>query len=1092
MNNSVVLTVVIPTHRRHLVLRSALESVFRQKNVQFEVFVINGIEDDKDTDAVVAEFNAVKYIKSRKYLSCSAKRLLGLSIAKGLYLNFLDDDDYLIDDCFYQKAVEILDKNDKLAFVSGNSRVRRESFADIAPTYEEKPLPFAGVVNGLEYFSKLQIEWPKPHSTCPTIFRKSALLGAHPLKEVNDSSIYLRALLDGDAFILPDFVAVYRIWAQSISAGGEGNDLRLKMETMIQKEHFYYMAEAKIPDVKKWWRGTFAMNLRYFLSSMKDDREIVLLATWGILHAHGDEWVVSQCASALASACPSLFSRIAFIRRQPKVYLHLRALLHKRFLGSVAEYEPYYGMVMSELGDAVASNCGALDLGMLYYIGFRNFGDLLSCRLAEYLCGQRVFCRGIEIADFSAVGSLLQNLPKCLAAATSNSALYHVWGSGFLYPIPKQKAFPVGRVIVHAVRGENTLRLLREMGVVQPDEKVALGDPGLFYADLVPGVREAKKVYDIAIIPHHVDKKDFSHAVDVLLARGLSAKLIDVGHDNPFQVVRDIASARKVLSSSLHGIIVADSLGIPNKRLVIDDFDNDRVRALNESHYKFDDYYSAFGMSRPGHATLSELMESPEKVMASVVECVPKELVETCKRGLMAVFPFRDDRVVREASAEPPKVSVVIPVYNAEYYIRECLDSILRQPQFEDVEVICVDDGSSDSSIGIVESYGTIDSRVRLIRQEHEGPGVARNRGVDAARGEYILFLDSDDRLPSGRALANAYAQAHRFDLDLLLAQSRTINEYGNITKDSCYLTATLLPKTDCFSPTEALPGLFLSAIGAPWSKLYRRAFILEHAIRFPPLFRAEDFPFVRLSMALSSRIGVCPLSPLTDHRENRVGSLESTADKGSLVFVQSQIFLFSELKRRGVWERFAQAARTEAALHLYYDLLNRKTYLGFKEIYDHFDNIYRDFDLAKVDWTLKLPNLDKALSLIDRIRESRSINEFVFGLYIDVRRNAQRGNEEIAAQKRRCQNFAKEVERLKCEAERLRARETKATRNRRAAEHKVAAQARELAQLKASASYRIGLFVTWPLRRLYRAVKCYHENGFSYTVNRIIHGKKK
>lgn len=1114
---SVDLTVVIPTHRRHDLLRSALESVFRQKEVSIQVIVINGIEDDKETDAVVSEFKEVHYIKSGKYLSCSSKRHFGLSIAKGRYLNFLDDDDYLTDDFFYQKSVEILDKNSKLSFVSGNSRICREISIGLAPTYENKPLPFIGVVNGLEYFSRFQIEWPKPHSTGPTVFRKCALLGECPLKEVNDSSIYLRALLEGDAYILKDFVAVYRVWSKSISKGGEGNDLRLKIETMIQKERFYHMAATRIPDVKKWWRGTFAMNLRYFMRSVKDDREIILLAIWGVLHSHGDESIVSQCASALESVCPRLFSKIAPICRLPKLFFHLRALLHKRFLGSTTDYEPYYSMVMSELDIAIASNCGSLDVGMLYYIGFRNFGDLLSHSLAEYLCGQRLFCRSIEFADFTVVGSLLQNLPNRLASTSLTSAPCHIWGSGFLYPISKQQQFPMGKVIVHAVRGTNTLKHLRELGIVRQDEEVALGDPGLFYADMIPGVYEEKKLYDVAIIPHHVDKKEFSLLADMLSKHGFAVKLIDVGHNNPFQVVREIASARKVLSSSLHGIIVADSLGIPNKRLVIDNFDNDKVRTLNESHFKFEDYYSAFGLSRPNHITLSELTTSPEKVLASVVECVDKDLVEACKRGLMAAFPFPNRRTYCIESSTKPKVSIVIPVYNAEYYIRECLDSILCQSQFESVEVLCIDDGSSDSSVEIIDSYCKIDSRVRLIRQEHKGPGVARNRGVDEARGEYILFLDSDDRLPSGKALENAYKQASRGSLDLLLTQSRLINAYGDITSFTSHLRPELLPAKSVFSSQEASVGLFLSAIGAPWSKLYRRKFILDHEIRFPPLFRAEDFPFVRLAMTLSSRIGVCASSALTDHRIARAGSLEATADDGSLVFLDSQRYFFSELKRRSLLDKFAAHARLAVLPQLYYDILNRKTYRGFRAIYDCVDDIYKEFELNKVDRTLKIANLEKSIILIDKIKESSSIGEFVFGLYMEARQNICRRNEEVAEQKLRCQNLLKEIDKLKKQIDGLRDVEVKAANNRakevaqlkteilrlrqsktksdmqyRVETQKVGVLSREILQLKASESYRIGLFLTWPLRRLYRAVKCYRENGFSYTVRRIIYGKKK
>ncbi|MBQ8124636.1 MAG: glycosyltransferase [Kiritimatiellae bacterium] len=149
---SIDVSVVVPTHRRHQFLKDALQSVFKQKGVGFEVIVVNGVEDDTDTDAVVSEFDVVKYIRSKEYLSCSSKRALGLSLAKGRYIHFIDDDDYMIDDDFYRKAVALLDSNGEISSFSGNSRFRFESTEGGEPKYSDAaPLP-SGRINGLEYF----------------------------------------------------------------------------------------------------------------------------------------------------------------------------------------------------------------------------------------------------------------------------------------------------------------------------------------------------------------------------------------------------------------------------------------------------------------------------------------------------------------------------------------------------------------------------------------------------------------------------------------------------------------------------------------------------------------------------------------------------------------------------------------------------------------------------------------------------------------------------------------------------------------------------------------------------------------------------
>lgn len=91
-----------------------------------------------------------------------------------------------------------------------------------------------------------------------------------------------------------------------------------------------------------------------------------------------------------------------------------------------------------------------------------------------------------------------------------------------------------------------------------------------------------------------------------------------------------------------------------------------------------------------------------------------------------------------------PVVSVIIPVYNAEKYLRECLDSVINQT-FKDIEIICVDDGSTDNSVNILNEYAERDNRVIVLKQNNSGPSKARNLGWDLAKGIYIAFLDSDD-----------------------------------------------------------------------------------------------------------------------------------------------------------------------------------------------------------------------------------------------------------------------------------------------------------------------------------------------------------
>ena len=113
--------------------------------------------------------------------------------------------------------------------------------------------------------------------------------------------------------------------------------------------------------------------------------------------------------------------------------------------------------------------------------------------------------------------------------------------------------------------------------------------------------------------------------------------------------------------------------------------------------------------------------------------------------------------VLAQAQSEHPKISVVMPVYN----VAESLDSVLSQ-SLTDLEIICVDDGSTDASLDIVRSYAKREGRITILAQQNAGSGRARNAGIAVARGEFIAFLDSDDLYPTPETLAHLYQAAIR------------------------------------------------------------------------------------------------------------------------------------------------------------------------------------------------------------------------------------------------------------------------------------------------------------------------------------------
>ena len=117
---------------------------------------------------------------------------------------------------------------------------------------------------------------------------------------------------------------------------------------------------------------------------------------------------------------------------------------------------------------------------------------------------------------------------------------------------------------------------------------------------------------------------------------------------------------------------------------------------------------------------------------------------------------------------EKMQISVIIPVYNTEAHLNACLDGVLSQ-NIPNLEVICVDDGSTDRSLEVLREYAARDPRVVVLTQKNSFAGVARNHGLEVARGEYVAFLDSDDQFLPG-ALEGLYAQAKEHDLDVIKA----------------------------------------------------------------------------------------------------------------------------------------------------------------------------------------------------------------------------------------------------------------------------------------------------------------------------------
>ena len=202
------------------------------------------------------------------------------------------------------------------------------------------------------------------------------------------------------------------------------------------------------------------------------------------------------------------------------------------------------------------------------------------------------------------------------------------------------------------------------------------------------------------------------------------------------------------------------------------------------------------------------------------------------------------------------KISVIMPIYNAGEYLSRAIGDLLSQ-SFTDIELICVDDGSTDNSDTIIRSFMRKDSRVKMITQRNGGPSIARNAGLAEAVGDYIIFLDADDFYEKN-LLSSLYEVAERDNLDVAVARFDIYNDNQNK-----YTTPMEEPHSGIFVPggvtskNEHPDFILSSTTGYVWNKLFRASFIRNMEISFDPeLYVFEDVYFVCSALALAERVG--------------------------------------------------------------------------------------------------------------------------------------------------------------------------------------------------------------------------------------------
>lgn len=272
-------------------------------------------------------------------------------------------------------------------------------------------------------------------------------------------------------------------------------------------------------------------------------------------------------------------------------------------------------------------------------------------------------------------------------------------------------------------------------------------------------------------------------------------------------------------------------------------------------------------------------------------------------------------------------VSLVIPVYNAAPYLRQCLDSVVGQT-YQNLDIVCVNDGSTDDSLSILEAYARKDERIRVFSKENEGKGAAsaRNLGLSEAKGDYIQFIDSDDFFESDM-VEMLVTKAVDTGADVVICRGQTFdNERGCVTGALAHPDLCYAPTEEAFSWQDCPEYICEIADFYAWNKIFRRQLLVENELRFTPFPISDDQDISMIAPIVAERVAVLDRAFIN----YRIGTGTSQCDSQTKHPEAAYTGIYSVLKRfkeLGVYEDIKQSY-LNVAIRLMREYFDRMTEL--------------------------------------------------------------------------------------------------------------------------------------------------------------------
>lgn len=303
----------------------------------------------------------------------------------------------------------------------------------------------------------------------------------------------------------------------------------------------------------------------------------------------------------------------------------------------------------------------------------------------------------------------------------------------------------------------------------------------------------------------------------------------------------------------------------------------------------------------------------------------------------------------KKDNAPTPKMSIIIPVYNVEKYLKQCLDSVVNQ-NFDNYEIICVNDGSTDNSLDILKEYHKKYDNFKIINSTNKGLGAARNLGITKASGDYVFFIDSDDWIEDN-ALSILYEKIEEQNLDMLFFQIKNYEDNsGRFYTDKIYDLDCLIDlnlDNKIFTHEKTKNVLFEIPVVA-YSKIYKRSLIEKNNIIFKENYYFEDHDFFYNFYFKAKKVGF--LKQYILNRRRRVDSITGSFNEKQMDIIKVSDDIIEIFKENKLYDLY----KKELINHKFEDVMYwfNKTPLEFKEIF--FNKIkysFKAFDEYKNDY---------------------------------------------------------------------------------------------------------------------------------------------